>query len=207
MFIPHTISIYNVCMCTVLAITAGLVVPLRKRIWGLTAVIAPIITVFGVFELIRWMRTGDTLSGPDTVAIMELVKAYLLVDLVYGAIVDFWNVPLLSGWIHHIAYFYAADYAIATFQDGAVRPFLLIEVPTVILAWGHIAPTLRSDRLFGATFLATRILLPILVMLPMRLTNFVWSVIGIAITVHIYWFGRWIAAQQRRNADASANNE
>jgi hypothetical protein len=192
MLIPHTISVYNVYMCTVLAIAVGLAVPPRKRIWGLTAAIAPIITVFGVFELIHWMRTGDTLSGPDTVAIMELVKAYLLVDLLYGAIVDFWNVPLLSGWIHHIAYFYVADYAIATSQDGPVRPFLLMELPTAILAWGHIAPALRSDRLFGATFFATRILLPILVVFHMRLTNFAWSVIGIAVSVHVYWFGRWI---------------
>lgn len=200
MLLPHTISAYNVFMCAVLAVTAGLAVPPRKRIWGLTAIIAPIITMFGVFELIRWMRTGDTLSGPDTVAVMELVKAYLLVDLVYCAIVDFWNMPILSGWIHHIVYIYVFDYAIVTAQDGAIRPFMLMELPTAILAWGHIAPSLRSDRLFGATFLATRILLPLVVIFHMRLTDFAWSVIGIAVSVHIYWFGRWIASQQRRNA-------
>jgi hypothetical protein len=204
MLLPHTFPVHNVFLCAVLAITVGPIVPPRKRIWALTTVIAPIITGLGVLELIYWLRTGTTMTGPDTVAILELVKAYLLVDLVYGSIVDFWNVPLLSGWIHHIAYFYAADHAIATFQDGAIRPFLLMELPTAILAWGHIAPALRSDRLFGATFLMTRILLPILVVFHMRVTNFVWSVIGIAVTVHIYWFGRWIAAQQRRNA---ADNE
>lgn len=69
---------------------------------------------------------------------------------------------------------YAASHMLATQQDGIVRPFLLAELPTV-----------RADRLFGA---------------PMRLPSFIWTVIGIALTVHVYWFSRWVATQQRRNA-------
>jgi hypothetical protein len=191
---------YNVFACSIMAVSMGTLVHPLKRTWGLTAIIAPIFTIFGLAETLFWLSTGDLHSGPDTVALLELMKAYLLVDLCYAAVVDFWTVPLLTGWIHHVAYFYVVDHMLTTQQDGMIRPFLLAELPTAILAWGHIVPALRSDRLFGATFLLTRIILPIIFTTQFYATDFIWSVIFIALSVHVYWFGRWVAAQQRRNA-------
>jgi hypothetical protein len=200
MTILHTFPAYNVFLCSVVAISTGLVVPRAKRIWGLTAVMAPLFTVIGTAEFVYWLRTGDTISGPDTVALAQLIKAYLLVDLCYVAFIDFWRVPLLTGWIHHIGYLYVADHLLATHQDGVARIFLVAELPTAILAWGHIAPHLRADNLFGATFFLTRITIPILACTYGRFSNFVWSVMSIAITVHAYWFGRWIASRRGGNA-------
>lgn len=194
------IPVYDVFICSILAVSIGGLVSPPKRTWGLTAIMAPVFTILGLLEVTLWLYTGNTQSGPDTVAILELMKAYLLVDLCYAAAIDIWTVPLLTGWIHHIAYFFIADHMITTHQDGMIRPFLIAELPTAILAWGHIVPAARSDRLFGATFLLTRILLPIAFSTHLYATDFVWSVFFVATSVHLYWFGRWVAAQQRRNA-------
>jgi len=125
------------------------------------------------------------------------MKAYLFVDLCYGAIVDFWRVPLLTGWVHHIAYFYVMDHMLAIHQDGIIRPFLVAELPTAILAWGHLVPVLRADLLFGVTFFVTRIAMPMVFVASMSLPIFIWNVIGVALTVHVYWFGRWVASVNR----------
>jgi hypothetical protein len=190
------LPVYNVFLCSLIAVAMGTTVPPHKRRWGLTAIMAPIFTILGALELVYWLRTGDILTGPDTVVITELMKAYLLADLCYAAVVDFWRAP----WIRHTAYFYVTNNLLATHYDGLIRPFLLAALPTAILAWGQLVPTLRADRLFGATFFLTRIAMPMAFVAPMRLPTFLWSVIGIALTAHVYWFSRWIASQTRRNA-------
>ena len=176
----------------------GAILPPRSRTWGLTAIMAPLFTVFGTAQWLYWMNTGDLISGPDTIAFVEMMRAYLFVDLLFAALVDIRQIPLLTGWIHHIAYYYVATRLLETHDDGFIRPFMIAELPTAILAWGYVAPSLRNERFFGSTFLLTRILLPVVSLPMMRFTDFVWNVICIALTVHIYWFGRWIARQQRQ---------
>lgn len=203
MSILHTFPVYNVFLCSMIAASVGLILPRAKRTWGPTAVVAPIFTLFGFAEFAYWLQTGNTISGPDTIALTQLMKAFLFVDLCYSAAIDFWAVPLLTGWIHHIGYMYVAEELLRTHQDGVARIFLIAELPTAILAWGHVFPHLRADYLFGATFFVTRIAIPIYACAISRFSNFVWMVLGIALTVHAYWFGRWIAGQRRRARNAA----
>jgi hypothetical protein len=189
-------SLTDITLFASVAAVGSLAVPPRARPWILTAVFAPILATAGTLEAVYWLVTRDTLSGPDTIVLLEFIKAYLFVDLCFSAALDIRRVPLLTGWIQRIAYFYVADHLLATHQDGLVRPFLIAELSTTILAWGHIIPAWRADRLVGATFLVTRIILPLLFATQMRLTDFLWSVFGIAITVHLFWFGRWVAKQR-----------
>jgi hypothetical protein len=189
--------LHNVIACTTISLSLGPLLPPRSRVWVLTAIMAPIFTVFGTLHWVHWIQTGNLVSSPDTVSFVQMMQAYLFVDLCYSIAVDIRRVPLLSGWIHHIGYYYVAEQLLATHQDGVIRPFMIAELPTAILAWGHIVPALHSERLFGATFLLTRIVLPIAYIPFLRLTNFAWSVVCVALSVHVFWFGRWIARQER----------
>ncbi|KAF9904107.1 hypothetical protein EC991_003082 [Linnemannia zychae] len=127
--------------------------------------------------------------------------SYLICDLGLGMVYypDF--VDPLSGWAHHL--FYLGIMSLATAQGNISTLFAMgtpIEVSTIFLATGHIFPTLRSDVVFATSFLFARILYPI-ALLPELILNvesrLCWKVGAMALSVHVYWFYKFIQQQLR----------
>jgi hypothetical protein len=189
-------TFYNISTCAAIAFLVGALLPPRSRPQALTAVMSPLFSVFAVGQWFYWMNTGDLISGIDTIVYLEMMKTYILVDIVYRAVVDIRRIPLLSGWLYAGLYYYIADQLLADHQDGIVRPFMIAELSTAVFTWGEIVPSLRNDRFFGSVFCLTRILLPIVYLPILRFTDFNWGVLCLVIAANVYWFGRWIAQQQ-----------
>lgn len=84
--------------------------------------------------------------------------AYLVCDLVTGAICYRKHVNFSSGWVHHTLY---ALFAIFWIHRGWSHSFavaLIMEVPTWIMGVGALNQKLRSYWAFTTSFLATRVL-------------------------------------------------
>ncbi|KAK3822641.1 MAG: hypothetical protein J3Q66DRAFT_437125 [Benniella sp.] len=83
---------------------------------------------------------------------------YLILDMVCGFLHYRERVSLLAGWFHHSMYTGICYYTLVNGESHTFASFMIIEVPTFLLGLGFIHKSLRSDRLFGATFVLFRIL-------------------------------------------------
>ncbi|KAI8604184.1 hypothetical protein EDD21DRAFT_438120 [Dissophora ornata] len=84
-------------------------------------------------------------------------SCYLICDIICGLLHYRERVSFLAGWFHHSLYTCVCYYAVVTGESHAFASFLIIEVPTFILGLGFIFQPLRSDLLFGSSFILLRI--------------------------------------------------
>lgn len=180
----------------------------RRRMWILSTIMTSAVAAVGAIQLGYWIVTKDGSSSAGMDYMCELLKAYLLVDLMHNAAFHFKDTPILDCWIHHIAYMYIFDWLITDYQSGVMRPFLILELPSAIRAVGSLAPSLRNDRAYGISFFALRVVWPCIAVWWMRATSWVFNCFFIAQGMHIYWFYKWFKSEQRRanTGDHAANN-
>lgn len=204
MMIIHSLPTFNSVFIGyfIVAIAAGRLVirEEHRRAWILSAFATTMISVFGTIEVLSWVLEETSFAAmtmtPMSNMLVEFLKAYLAVDLIYCA---FWHpleLNLLDGWIHHIVYIIAAEKLQQDYQVGCTRPFWIIEIPAAIRAWrslGAITPA-TADRWFGATFLAFRIVWPMYAITQLVTQTWVFGFFGIIIGVHVAWFARWARA-------------
>lgn len=75
-----------------------------------------------------------------------------------------------------------------------------MEVPTAVLALGHLQTKLRNDNVFGVTFFTTRVLfhaIMIVYLFTCYKTDPVWLYALGVYPLHLYWFYGWIQQQRR----------
>jgi hypothetical protein len=134
------------------------------------------------------------------VAIHSFFCAYLLMDLLVG----YWHyreqLQLLSGWIHHLVYM-ALVISLVHHEITAPFPyFAIMELPTVVLAIGHVWRDWRSDKLFGLAFFVTRLVYHSALIyqfcfrFPLRGW---WVVVVLAFVLHCHWFSCWVRRMRR----------
>jgi hypothetical protein len=170
----------------------------HRRIWILTAFATTLISVLGSLELLIWVFESTTLakfrSTIVSAALLEFLKAYLFVDLIYTAAYHPRQLGLIDGWIHRTVYILIAHKLQQTYQIGCVRPFWVMAIPTAIQAWAAIGtiPLDTANRWFGATFAAFRIVWPAFVLTQMVAETWVFIVISLSIVGHASWFAMWV---------------
>ena len=139
---------------------------LRKaRAWLLTLSASVVLTLAGcvyfalaVSALVSGgFRELVTSDGPAGRAVTAGFVATLLLDLAVGCADYPEHLALGTGWVHHFAYVLLCGSFLHAKCVNAFLVYALCELPTVVLAAGSIAPKLRRDVLFGATFAATRL--------------------------------------------------
>ena len=155
---------------TALYAFARCALPTRKaRAWALTLAVA---TLFGfvigipnAYALSAALLTGD----PAPVAALlstetpfgrfcaSYMVAFLALDLAIGVVDYPEQLQLLSGYVHHVAYFLLYSYLIYRGKTQFLLVGAICEVPTAIMALGTIVPALRQDAGFGVSFFFTRI--------------------------------------------------
>ncbi|KAF9362394.1 hypothetical protein BGX34_006264 [Mortierella sp. NVP85] len=128
--------------------------------------------------------------------------SYLICDLVLGMVYYRAYLDPLSAWTHHLGYLGVVSSA--ALQKNVSTLFAMgtpIELSTIILASGHVFPSLRSDLLFAVSFVLCRIMYP-MVLLPELYLNvesrMYWKVGLVAFMVHLHWFRKFIQRQQSK---------
>ena len=160
--------------------------------WILSSLTTSIVSVVGTGQLVYWCVTGDTQASTTMDSMMELMKSYLVVDLVHNVIFHFHDTALLDCWIHHIAYIYVFDRLICDQQSGLLRPFLILEVPAAVRALGSLFPSVRNDMAYGMSFLLLRVIWPFIAIYSVQLPAWGISCFIVAQAVHVYWAYKWV---------------
>ena len=148
---------------------------------------------------------SDFTYGRDNLSSIMCIHLAVVnvIDLVYGSIYYPEAIDILSGWIHHIVYTWIV--ILCTTGNGFIavsKPFtkcmgtsLMLEIPTFMLALGHIFKSLRSDYGFGFSFLMLRIIFHAYVIICMLLSQTTDIILNtlllLTFSMHVFWFYSW----------------
>ncbi|KAG0766208.1 hypothetical protein G6F16_001078 [Rhizopus arrhizus] len=93
-----------------------------------------------------------------TVQVTVFFMTFLFLDLVIGSIFYAKKIDPLTGWLHHTVYLMLLIWTIHRQYCSVFVMMCLLEIPTFILSVGSVRNRFRYDYLFAITFVCTRIL-------------------------------------------------
>ncbi|KAG0049996.1 hypothetical protein BGZ83_005203 [Gryganskiella cystojenkinii] len=137
---------------------------------------------------------------------------YLVADILCGLLHYKKHVSLLAGWIHHTAYVCIAYYTVVVAKEGhTYAAYLIIEIPTVVIGFGYLHKPLRNDMLFGASYIAFRLIFDFLqtqeyITARPEMSTSIKVIILMKFLLNAKFFSDWINQQirlRKRNARAS----
>lgn len=151
----------------------------------------------------------EYLYGEDLLA--RDVNIFFVASNVMDLILGFAEYPQfmdpLSTTAHHIVYIILEVTVLLPYHwTGGMAHCFFMEVPTLMLSIGSCWPEYRSDLIFGILFCITRlgwnVFLDYIVWLE-RPLDFMVFAISAVLSLHIYWFSKWLASFRRklRNAE------
>ena len=151
-------------------------------------------------------RAEVMLLGIDNFSLLMVLNfaSVNVIDLIYGSVYYPDYVDLVTGWVHHTAYIWMmiscstgrAFFFTCDPFTKAIGMLLSLEIPTFIMSFGQLFPSLRSDYGFGLTYFVLRILFHAYIVLCMALCHkgfqsghyfFILS----SFCMHVYWFSGW----------------
>ncbi|KAJ7667357.1 hypothetical protein B0H17DRAFT_990302, partial [Mycena rosella] len=158
-FLPTLVS-----LCALYPLLAARFAIARQTAWILTTIASGLMTAAALPFLADHIKArgdvGAVLLRTDVACtVNRFFQAYLAADLLVGALAYRSQVGLLTGWVHHAVYLGITEIAI---RNGWAHIFCMcaiMELPTFLLGASTLFPRLRCNTLFAATFLATRIVL------------------------------------------------
>ncbi|RUS12719.1 hypothetical protein BC937DRAFT_87192 [Endogone sp. FLAS-F59071] len=177
----------------------------KQRAYLLTAVSSTITTSGALNILYRFWRSGWDLSAlsyesPIWFSLTVFFQTFLVVDLAVGLVYYRKRIDPLTGWTHHIIYYFTLWWVMSCRLTQLFGIMCLLEAPTLALALGSINPKWRKDMVFASLFVSTRLVFHgfMLYMLynyhPMPQAVLV---LGFFYPVHVYWFFGFVKQQQR----------
>ncbi|KAH6601303.1 hypothetical protein BASA50_001696 [Batrachochytrium salamandrivorans] len=175
--------------------------------WILTTTSSVFMTLASLPFLFDYLTHGSDLSrmpllnSPSAVVCSMFFISYLGCDLIFGYIYYRDQIDLITGWLHHLIYPFVIVSAVVLQFPGAFLVAAFMELPTIVLALGHMKKSFRSEYLFGMSFFVTRIVFHL---------YFAWRAYAVwyqypfvmilalgTFPLHIHWFGRWVKRQIR----------
>ncbi|KAJ3414110.1 hypothetical protein HDV05_007054 [Chytridiales sp. JEL 0842] len=181
----------------------------RSRAWIMTLLSAVVMVIGGsqmAYEAVTLpegatMVDAPSLDSPKTWALSSFLIAYFTVDLIIGTMSYPSQIGIISGWFHHLGYGYCVFAILQRGQAGNFITFAsMLEVPTIVLALGHINKNWRQDLLFGMLFFLTRVVLHgwvVYYAYNLYTGSSFWIVPAIPYVLHIHWLYGWIKQQRR----------
>ncbi|ORX55734.1 hypothetical protein DM01DRAFT_1335127 [Hesseltinella vesiculosa] len=168
----------------------------KQRSWILTLVTSLVCSIVSLPSMVRFCLSGFDMywlyqNGPKDIALVCFFQTYLILDLYLGYHYYRARISWLTGWAHHCFYLGFLTYLLAYRQSSFFVVAAILEVPTFILALGSVNPAWRSDRLFGLTFFALRLVFHacmIRVLKHHHHNRTIWYVALLVLPMHIYWF-------------------
>jgi len=150
--------------CAIYHLLAPLYSTPKQLSWILTTVVSATMTLVSIPFVWDYVSSGGDVKSVRTLsslsyATTRMFQAYLVSDLLMGAIYYRSQVALVTGWIHHILYVFIVQICIKRAWTQIFCLCALMELPTFLLAISSLYPRLRSNIAFAVTFFVTRILL------------------------------------------------
>lgn len=174
----------------------------RQTSWVLTLLTSGSLSITCFFFLFHiWASGGWThdllyclTATPERNSVIFFLT-HLLWDSFF-ALTIYPKKELKSTLLHHSFYITLCLFVLHKGWVGALVAAFPLEIPTFFLALGHVFPTLRADKLFGATFFLTRLmwhvyLMYIIYSIPPRDFEHLWLLAVGPLMMHIYWFYWW----------------
>ena len=168
---------------------ASLFIKERKRqMWIMCAPMSLFFSVTGVIQSAYWLISGNVEASPFMDFILESIITYFWAELLWIGALYFRDTSLLDFWIHHIVYILFISFIKENGYSGLAPSFLLLEIPTCVRAIGTLVPAWRSNALFNATFIAFRIVWPLVPTLLIQPPNVYFYMVPILMeSAHFYW--------------------
>ncbi|KAJ6628276.1 hypothetical protein B0H10DRAFT_2209561 [Mycena sp. CBHHK59/15] len=136
----------------------------RQRAWILTTIASAVMTAASVPFMCDYLAAGGDVARVKMRPALadsfnRFFQAYLVADLAVGGLCYPSQIGLLTGWVHHVVYIGVTEVAIRSSWAHIFCLCASMELPTLLLGVGTLIPRLRYNTLFAASFLATRIIL------------------------------------------------
>lgn len=181
----------------------------RARAWVLTLAVAAPLGPYGVWRAARmaldgslWDPSAHFSVDPSSVRAAVLFVSFLVADTLYGTAEYLQQFELVAGWVHHAAYLVFYGCCLRWELTVGLAVAFPLELTTVVLAVGHLWPPLRSDWLFGGSFLLLRLgyhayMLRFYYAIPAPALR-VWPFMAAVLGLHVHWFAKWCRSQAKR---------
>ena len=143
--------------------------------------------------------------------VMAWFMSFLVLDIAIGLQHYRKEIGFLTGWFHHSLYMAMCVWAVVNGITISAVATMIMEIPTFVMAAGRVYKSMRSDAIFGATFLVTRIvylgyyIYRLMCDEAPRVT--VWPVCVPAMALHVFWFKGFILQQRRLRSPRSEEAE
>ncbi|KAJ6463125.1 hypothetical protein C8R47DRAFT_1225248 [Mycena vitilis] len=151
----------------------------RQRAWILTTLASSLMTLSSLPFVADYFSHGGIAGvlarAALAVAVNRFFQAYLVADMLLGALCYRAQINFLTGWVHHVVYVGITELAV---RRGWAHVFCLcavMELPTFLLGLSTLIPRLRSNALFALAFFATRIVFHVVLMVECALAPVVSS--------------------------------
>jgi len=160
-FVPALLA-----FCAIYHLLAPLFATPKQLSWILTTVASACMTLVSIPFMWDYLLSGGDVKRVRTLSTLtytttRFFQAYLVSDLMMGAVYYRSQVSLVTGWIHHILYVFIIQVTINRAWTQIFCLCALMELPTFLLAISSLYPRLRSNIAFAVAFFVTRILLHI----------------------------------------------
>ncbi|KAJ7778952.1 hypothetical protein B0H16DRAFT_1711302 [Mycena metata] len=177
----------------------------RQRAWILTTIASAVMTLASlpfVRDYALALRAGGgvadvQLRTPAAVAVNRFFQAYLAVDMFVGGMYYRDQIGVVTGCVHHVVYLGITEIAI---RCAWAHIFCFAASPNPPPRPRH-PPPLRSNTLFALTFLLTRILLHLVLLLSYAAapaTRVPAAILALVFPLHVMWFAGCVRGFVRR---------
>ncbi|KAL1918659.1 uncharacterized protein VTP21DRAFT_2681 [Calcarisporiella thermophila] len=180
-------------------------IPSKQQAWILTLISSLVMSIGSLpflYALIaaRLDVTHLPADSPFARGLVAFFESYLALDLILGCIHYRTAITLVTGWFHHLSYGCVLLWVLHNAHSPLFCLMTILEMPTILLAVGHLDKRLRNDTLFAALFFVTRIVFHLCMThafyssLPVRA---VWKISAFFFPLHIHWFYKIVKLQIR----------
>ena len=180
----------------------------RRRSWLLTTVSSTGTSLAGLYfgyrlvtEGLRVLYQEDPLTTDYGLSVFAIIffAVYLVLDIALGVVFYREQMGFLTGWVHHSLYLVMLWWVSNEKLQPLFTAFLLSEIPTMLMSFGHLDKRYRTDALFGLSYLFVRVLYHGY-LLVLFLENWTpgWSLVIGTLVMHLHWFRQWVSSQLRK---------
>lgn len=176
----------------------------KGRAWIVMLMSSAMLSIFGTYFVID-AQTHDSWTYEyiySETFLSRCVLLFFLASNIMDLLLGIYHYPKFldpfSTIAHHAFYM---SFILVLLSQHYSRGFMLcffMEIPTFVLSLGTIWPQLRSDTLFGASFVATRLLYNVFLARTLYLISpegKIWRVCCAVLGLHSYWFSKWASKQ------------
>lgn len=178
----------------------------KREAWVLSllssCVVFPLSIPIAILLLQSWFEKGGNTAALFFMSSSRFAEflciffyCFLFLDVLIGVIFYRDQFNILTGWLHHFIYACLTANALCWKYTNGIMSAFLEELPTIILASGHIFPAARANIVFGITFFCTRVVYHVLLIVfglsYVRIYSFCWIFGIIALALHVWWLIRW----------------